>query len=65
MKTATAQFPMMTGVASQSDSRPIVVVIPRQKFVTYATFGILSLFSAGMMYGLLTYGRIFQNYTQW
>lgn len=65
MKTATAQFPVMAGAASQSDSRPIVVVVPRQKFVTYATFTILSLFSAGMMYGLLSYGRIFQNYTQW
>jgi hypothetical protein len=65
MKTASAQFPVMAGMASQSDSRPIVVVIPRQKFVTYATMAILSLFSVGMMYGLLTYGRIFQNYTQW
>lgn len=65
MKTAAAQFPVMGQLAAKSESRTVVVSVSRQKFHLLATLSIVGVFSVGMIYGLVTYGRIFQSYTQW
>jgi len=65
MKSAAAQFPVIGQLASKAEARPIVVSVSHQKLHLLGTLAIVGVFGAGMMYGLLTYGRLFQNYTQW
>jgi hypothetical protein len=67
MKTAIAQYPVIADVEVQPHTTVANPVrqMSRAQVMALVTKGVVVLASVGMMYGVITYGRIFQNYLQW
>ena len=75
MKLATAQYPLIADV----EIRPLQVVgvkpqqeiasqarpEGREQVMAYVTKSVVVVSCLAMMYGMVSYGRIFENYLQW
>jgi hypothetical protein len=67
MKAAIAQYPVIADIEVQPRTKVVNPARPmsRAEVMAYVTKGVVVLASVGMMYGVITYGRIFENYLQW
>ena len=67
MKTAIAQYPVIAELDVQPQAKPLDQARPVSgaQVTAQVTKLVVVLASVGMMYGLLNYGRIFENYLQW
>jgi hypothetical protein len=67
MKAAIAEYPVLPNVEirpftqTAKQARPV----SRAQVTAHVTKLLVVLASVGMMYGLINYGRIFENYLQW
>ena len=67
MKVALAHYPIITGVESNPARKTSskASTVSRAQVMSYVTSAVIVVACLGMTYGLISYGRIFQNYLQW